>query len=223
MQIFVFINNFFLEKMEKIVTFYAWFCAIFLVAWIPFRVFTPLFINVRHTYQLPAQECVNRLTSDLWTFESIREGLFALYILIPFTLCLMMWTKERTAWRLHLMVLVALFCWSCVNLGFDINDMAHANVSPDSNNFRPQNLARDSRWCLYYGGQPRTELLCANTQLCTGPAVDPLLFGVDKWFAVRFAMNVMLLGFIIVDFWSMWSWKNDILQPQKIRYSILKE
>lgn len=212
--------------MEKnILVFYAWFCALFLVTWIPFRIFTPLMIQIRHTYQLPAAECLNRLTSDLWTFESVREGLFALYILIPFTLCLMMWTKEAKSWRCHLLVLIILFCWSAVNLGFDINDMVHANVSPNDTRFRAQNLARDSRWCLYYGGQPRTELICANQQICTGPAVDPLSFTVNNWFAVRFAFNVVMLAFIIVDFWTMWSWKSHILvsPTEKVRYKVLNK
>lgn len=214
----------------RIQLFYVWFMAIWLFIWIPCRFFTPLYFSIRHTYQLPAAACLNELTDDWWTFESVREGLFVLYILVPFSICFMMWTRERVAWGFHIFLSVLFLCWSIVMLGFDASDVAAANVPPGDVNFRPENLARDPRWCLYYGGQPNTNLICANSGPCMGPAVDPASFTVYWIFLIRFIMNILLLGMLVVDLWTVWGWKNMILEKKqatstvkgRVRYSTLK-
>lgn len=211
--------------------FYVWFILLWVIVWLPFRFFTPLYLTIRHTYQLPSAACVNQLTSDWGTFEVMREGLMVLFLLVPFSICFMLWSREKVAWGTHLCVVLVAFCWSVVVLGFDVGDLSSANVSPDDARFKPQNLARDNRWCLYYGGQPGTNLICANNGPCTGPAVDPASFTTNTWFTLRFAFNVIILGFLIIDFWALWVWRRFLVQPtspqgggldpKKIRYQPL--
>ena len=211
--------------------FYAFFITIFLIIWCVFRYFTPLALRVRHTYELPAAACVNALTSDMWSFEAVREGLMVLYIFIPFSICLMIWSREKVAWGTHLFVVVVAMCWGIVNFGFDINDLQHANVSPDNVNFRPENLARDARWCLIHGGQNNTALICANSVVpCSGPAVDPNDFRPSGPFIMRFVFNILIIAFGIVAVWAAVIWRRDVLgggtvstAAPRVRYSRLKQ
>lgn len=192
--------------------FYAFYIVTFLLIWCVFRYYTPLALRIRHTYELPAAACVNELTSDVWTFEAVREGLFVLYILVPFSICLMIWSREKVGWGAHLGVVLVGLAWSVVNLGFDINDLKHANVDPNDPNFRPANLARDPRWCLFHGGQPSTALVCANVNVpCAGPAVDPNDFGPDTRFVLRFVFNILLIGAGVVALWTAVVWRNKVL------------
>jgi len=195
--------------------FYAFFIVTFLLTWIVFRYFTPLQINIRHTYELPAAACVNQLTSDYWTFEAVREGLMVLYILIPFSICLMIWSRETVGWGAHLAVVLVAMAWSIVLFGFDINDLKHANVDPTDINFRPENLARDPRWCLVHGGQPGTELVCANSGVCMGPAVDPNTFKANTPFLLRFIFNILLFAICVVALWSAVVWRRTVLSKQQ--------
>lgn len=212
---------------QSLTRFYAFYIVTFLGIWCFFRYYTPLSLRVRHTYEFPANACVNELTSDLWTFEAVREGLFVLFILLPFSICLMIWSREKVGWGAHVFLTVVLLAWSIVNLAFDINDLKYANVPPSDTNFRAANLARDPRWCLFHGGQPSTELVCANVNVpCAGPAVDPDAFRPDTRFLLRFVFNILLIGAGIVALWTATVWKRYVLgttpTKQRQRYSTLK-
>lgn len=211
--------------------FYAFYIVTFVLMWCFFRYYTPLALRVRHTYELPSAACLNELTSDLWTFEAVREGLFVLFILLPFSICLMVWSREKVGWGTHVFVTLLLMAWSVVNLAFDINDLRYANVGPNDTNFKAVNLARDPRWCLVHGGQPSTELICSNVNVpCAGPAVDPDSFGPDTRFLLRFIFNILLIGAGIVALWTATVWRRFVLsnsteseRPKRVRYTTLKQ
>lgn len=214
----------------KLTRLYAVYIITFLCVWCFFRYYTPLALRVRHTYELPANACVNELTSDMGSFEAVREGLFVLFILLPFSICLMIWSREVVAWAAHVFTTVVLLAWSIVNLGFDINDLKHANVPPTDTNFRAANLARDPRWCLYHGGQPLTELICANVNTpCAGPAVDPDAFRPDTRFLLRFAFNILLIAAGLFALYVATVWKRYVVntappasKKTRTRYQTLK-
>lgn len=184
-------------KLTKV--YIAW-IVIWLAVWIPLRYWSPLALRIRHTFQLPSNVCTNTLVSDLNSFEAVREGLFVLFILIPFSACFMLWSKEK---RPHLLVSFLGLIWSVIMFCYDINDMAYANIPPNDPNFRPENLARDNRWCLYWGGQPGTSLICANNGPCSGSPVDPNTFMVNGPFVFRFVLNLFILLLIAINLWLM--------------------
>jgi hypothetical protein len=202
-----------MNTLKKVSSFFVFYVITWVVLWIPFRYYTPLALRPLHTYQLPAANCTNTLVSDLNAFESVREGLMVIYILVPFSVCLMMWAKEIHTWRIHMLVLIFSFIWGLINFSYDISDLAYANVPPNDPNFRPQNLARDNRWCLYWGGQVGTELLCANSGPCSlGSAIDPESFSTNGPFNTRFVFNMLIVIKVVVDVWASLKWKK-LLSP----------
>lgn len=201
---------------------YYWLLVIaFLGVWIPFRMFIPMTLQVRHTYELPAAACVNRLTSDRWTWEFVREGLFVLYLLMPFSGVFMIWSRSRTGLWTHLVLLFTMFIWGFVMVGYDIESIGTANVSPLSPQYNPTNLATDKRWCLVYGGQPGTDIVCANSGPCTA-AVGAVSFEdlhIDGPFTFRVAFNAIMLSFLAADFvFTLWTWRkllSDWMVPDR--------
>lgn len=203
-----------MSPQDRLARFYVIFIIGWCSVWLPLRYYTPLATPVRHTYQLPAAACVNSLTSDLWSLETVREGLFVLYILLPLSICFMLWSREKWAWGVHVVLLMLLFGWGLANLGLDINDIRTANVAPTDPSFRAENLARDPRWCLFWAGQPGTDLVCANPGMCAGPPVDPATFRMSIPFAMRFALNCFMIGWMVVDLWTVFKWGNLIVDQQ---------
>lgn len=192
---------------------YYWaFIFIFMGIWISFRLFIPLSIPVRHTYELPSTNCVSRLTSDRWTWQFMREALFVLYLLIPMTGAFMIWTRSSTGLWVHVFFLFALGIWAIVMMSYDIVDITNANLPPSDEKFDPVNLARDKKWCLVYAGQPGTALICANTAPCMGPHVPAISaeeLRVDGPFAFRVAFNVILMVTMVGDaVFTLLSWRG---------------
>lgn len=183
---------------------------VFMSVWIPFRLFLPLTLQVRHTYELPSTACTNRLTSDRWTWEFMREALFPLFLLLPLTGAFMIWTRSKTGLWVHIVVIFTLSLWSIIMLGYDIADVRNANLPPSHPSWNPALLSTDQRWCLVYAGQPGTDIVCANTGPCMGPGVSAIApddLRTDGPFAFRVAFNVLLLAFCLVDFiFTVWTW-----------------
>lgn len=224
---------------------YYWiFIFVFVGIWIPFRLFVPLSVQVRHTYELPSTACVNRLTSDRWSWQFMREALFVLYLLIPVTGAFMIWTRSSTGIWVHVIFLFALSIWAVIMLSYDVVDIRNANVPPSDPDWNPANLATDKRWCLVYAGQPGTDLVCANTGPCMGPGVSAVSFEdlrVDGPFSFRVAFNVILMVLMLGDFvftlWTWWgilrAWDETVVPkdpeaakpmiPQKAEFSFEKE
>lgn len=196
----------------KVNSFYVYWIVVWLVLWMPLRYWSPVRVT-RNTYQLPSSGCTNTLTSDLDTFEAVREGLFVLFILVPFSLIYMLWMNER---RAHIVVLFLAFIWSVTMFACDISDMAYANAPPNDPNFKIPNFARDNRWCLYWGGQPGTALLCANNGPCSGSPVDPETFGINGPFLVRFVLNLFILLMIIMNIWLMRQVNEETTAEQEV-------
>lgn len=212
--------------MKSIELFYAGFVASFLVMWIVCRANSATFLQIRHSYEYPTGgNCTGELISDRWSFEASREALMSLHLIIPFSICFMMWSREKVAWGLHIVLTIVMFCWSVITLGFDLSDMGSANVDPSDVNFRPENLARDRRWCLYYGGQPNTQTLCANQAPCSGDPVDPGTFGINGPFLWRFIFNIIICAMLLVNIFTVWSWRTMIHSGAKrpTRYKTLKK
>lgn len=201
---------------KDLVQFFVIYVVVWIVLWIPFRYYTPLALRIRHTYQLPSANCTNTLVSDLGTFDAVREGLMEIYIVIPFTVCLMLWASDMKSWLFHITLCILACAWGAINFAYDVNNLIYANVPPNDANFKPENLARDNRWCLYWGGQVGTDLLCANTGPCVGAnvsAVDPDTFMINASFLTRFAFNVLIILLIVIDIWMSWAWKVFISPP----------
>lgn len=187
----------------------------FLSVGLAYLAFIPQSLQVRHTYELPAANCANRLTSDRWTWEFVREGLFALFWLAPFSGLFLLWSRSRTGFWVHVVVLAALLLWGLVNVGYDIDDIGTANLPPNNPRFNPSNLANDKRWCLVYGGQPGTELVCAITAPC--PAAQSTMsfedLQVDGPFSFRVAVNAFFIVFCFVDVvFTAWTYRNILLE-----------
>lgn len=200
---------------------YYWLLVIaFFGAWIPYRFFIPLTVQVRHTYEFPVAACSNRLTSDRWTWEFIREGLFPLFLLVPLSGLFMIWTRSKTGLWTHFTVIVCLFVWSVVMMGYDIEDLRTANLPPSAPLYNPSNLATDKRWCLVYGGQPGTELVCAITAPCPAAtsAVSFEDLAIDGPFAFRVSFLALLICFCVGDlvftFYNWWKVLNDWLETR---------
>jgi hypothetical protein len=207
------------------------FVAIFLAAWMPFRFETPI-SNVRHTYELPSTACSNRLTSDYWGWEYFREGLFVVFLLIPYSGLFMLWSKNTHGIIFHLVILAMLMCWGVINVAYDIDDMTRAQLGPTDEHFNEANLARSTQWCLIYGGQPGTELICANIGPCNATIpVTTADLHVNGPYRMRFCFLIFLmvmmafdLGFTLSVWWPlvMPPSKTKTAAPVATRYNILK-
>ena len=219
--------------------FYWVFVVIFIAAWIPFRFDSPIG-NVRHTYQLPSANCSNRLTSDRWGWEYFREGFMVIFILLPFSGLFMIWSKNSSGFAFHTVIAIALTVWAAICLAYDIADLSHANLAPSDPNFNVANLARSPQWCLAYGGQPETQLICANIGTCNSTIpVNPSDLGIDGLFTMRFVFIIFVLAMCVIDTaFTLIVWNNQVLstpspqpppQPSapvlggiRSRYNILK-
>jgi hypothetical protein len=199
--------------------FYVYWIVVWLIIWMPMRYWSPVRVT-RNTYQLPSAACTNTLISDLDTFEAVREGLFVLFILVPFSVCYMLWSETR---RLHIVVSFLALIWAVVMFACDINDIAYANAPPNDPYFKITNFARDNRWCLYWGGQPGTALLCANNGPCMGSPVDPQTFGINGPFLTRFVFNILLILMISLNLWLMRQENPPVVVEKNIRYKIKNE
>jgi len=174
--------------------------------------FVPLSTPVTHTYAYPSASCINQLTTNRWAFESVRIGLWlCLFSLVPWSIVMMMWTKDRLGWIVHILCLCLMIIWGLVIFSYDISDMAVANVAPNDPNFRASNFARDTRWCNLYGGLPGTSLICCNIAPCTGPGLLVDSLGYNGPFVFRFAINIGLILLMCLDVYysSMWQYAPE--------------
>jgi hypothetical protein len=134
-----------------------------------------------------------------------KELLLRLYLIVPVSGLFMIWTREkRNGWGLHLLCLIIMTVILGFVLGYDIRDMIQANLAPTELAWNPSNFATDRQWCLVYGGQPGTELVCANTGPCTPdpPVTSPVTaddLSLDGVFVFRFVFLLFLFGFLIFD------------------------
>jgi hypothetical protein len=169
--------------------------------------YIPLTLPITHTYSLPSAACINQLTSDRWSFESIRIAIWLpLFSLVPWTIVIMLWTKERVGWLTHLAYLMCMITWGIITFAFDISDMATANVAPNDPTFKRTNFARDPRWCDLYGGFPGTSTICCNSAPCIGPGLLIENLGVAWPFVLRFCINIFLTLLMGMDAWYSFMW-----------------
>ena len=174
------------------------------------RFVTPISFRPRYTYELPSAACVEQLTSDFWTWEFVREGMFVFYLLVPFSCCLMLYSREWVAMWLHIVLIILVVSWGITMFVYDLYDISSANAAPGDANFRAINFARDPQWCLWYGGQPGTQLICTHVGDCTGPAIDPNTFDVFFYYKWRFAFNILLILLFLLDLALCRAWYNVI-------------
>lgn len=186
---------------------FAWFITIWVLILLPTVYFEVITLQVTHSYTLPSVACVGRLTSDRGEWSTVREALLiCAYIIVPFATGLMLLGKDRATWILYIFALFVVLAWSFLTFILDVNDMVVANVGPDSSSFRFTNYARDSRWCTLYGGQPGTELLCANIAPCSGGGVLIENLWPNNPFIFRFSVNVFYFGFICLHLFYSFRW-----------------
>lgn len=184
---------------------------IWLAALLPTIYFEVVSLQVTHSYVLPSANCIGRLTSERWGFSTVREGLLmCCYLMAPWTIALMLWSKERIGWTIHILFGFVFAIWFLVNFFLDITDMAVANDPPNSNTFKFVNYARDTRWCTLYGGQPGTDLLCTNTAPCSGGGILIEDLRISNPFLFRFSINIFFFLFICMDIFYSFRWEYGI-------------
>jgi hypothetical protein len=205
-----------MDDRTKAETFYWQLVIVFFAFWIPMAAVVQLQMDIRHSYEYPTIGCKNDLTSDRGTWEYIREALIPMFLLVPLSGLFMIWSRSGVGRNTHVVILFIGFVWGISMLGYDIRDIGTANLPPNNDRFNPNNLARDKRYCLYYAGQPGTELICHLTAPCAmGPAVDPLSFKVDGPFAFRVGWLAYILVHIIVDYiFTIGTWKIVLKTPK---------
>jgi hypothetical protein len=193
----------------RIDTYFAIFIIVWVAALLPTVYWEVVTLDVTHSYVLPSASCTGRLTSNRWDFQTIREGLLlCMYVLFPFSLVFMIWTRERIGWILHMMVALIAIAWLGINFIYDISDITSANVAPNDPNFRFVNYARSPDWCILYGGQPGTQLICTNTAPCSGPGVLVENLKPNETFLFRFAINAFYTLFtVMILFYSGFQWE----------------
>lgn len=173
---------------------YYWiFVIVFMMIMIPLQFYWPFVTPVRYTRTLPIDN-PGALTSDVWTWGMIREGSYSFAYFIVLSGLFMILTKSRIGRGLHVVVLVLFGIWFLTMAGFDIYDMAYANVGPTDPHFKLYNPARDSHWCCLYGKDLGTERLCANDNLC-----DFHTFHINPNFIFRVIMNAILFVYVVLD------------------------
>jgi hypothetical protein len=164
--------------------------------------YTPLTIPVTHTYGLPSAACINQLTSDRWSFEAIRIALWLpLFSMVPWTIVLMLWTRERVGWLTHFLYILIMITFGILTFAYDISDMSTANLAPSDPAFKRINFARDPKWCNLYGGIAGTSTICCNSSPCVGPGLLVENLIVNWPYILRFAINVFLTLLMGMDGW----------------------
>lgn len=192
------------------------FFVVFIIVWVglllPSAYWQMVTLDVVHTYVLPSASCSGRLTSNRWDFQTIREGLlFCMYFIFPWTLAFMMFTRERIGWIVHVLVAIIAVTWLGTNVILDISDLDVANVPPDHPGFKFVNYARSPDYCILYGGQPGTSLLCSNTAPCSGVGVLTENLKPSWPFLIRFVLNIFYTFLLIlIMFYSVTQWQYGI-------------
>lgn len=170
--------------------------------------YIPLTQPITHTYGYPSAACVNQLTSDRGSFEAVRVSIWlAFYSFVPWSIVVMIWSKEKAGWTFHLVYIVLMVCYGILMFAADIVYMTSANVGPDSPYFKTTNFARDPKWCNLFAGQPGTSTICCNTGPCLGPGVLIENLQIAWPYVVRFSANVFLTLLMCVDFWFLLQWR----------------
>ena len=196
----------------KLETYFVYFIIIWLAALAPAIYWEVMTLDVTHTYVLPSAGCTGRLTSNRGDFQTIRECLLVVaYLIFPWTLALMIYTRERIGWIFHVLVGLVVFVWLAINFIYDLSDITSANVAPDDPNFRFVNYARSDDWCILYGGQPGTQLLCTNIAPCAGPGVLVENLKPNNDFLFRFGINAFYTLFtLMILFYSAFQWEYGV-------------
>jgi hypothetical protein len=205
-------------KKKKQMNALTWFLVVLIAVWLllllPTVFFAPTSLQVLHTYVLPAAAPIGRLTDDRWAFNNVREGLLLIfYVLFPWTLVLMLWSKEHVGWWTHLVFILLFWGWGLTNFIADIWDWSVANVGPSDPAFIRTNNARDSRWCCLFGGQPGTSDLCANSIPCSGGGILQANLVASNTFVYRFIANCFFMLLSFLDFYYILSWTYSKQTP----------
>lgn len=198
----------------KTATWYFWlYIAIFTATMLIFRFYSPTAQIYRHTYEISTPP--GTLVSDRWSFDFVLESLFVLLWLIPISAGFMLTFPGIAApTTIHLITLVLLGIWYMVALGFGIYDYVNANGTAPENYLNPAN---DPRWCCVYFNLPGAP--CVNTVACV-PGVGADMLTVNGTFLFRFWFNVVLILFIVFDFfYTLLVYKratNDFLKESEV-------
>ena len=178
-----------------------------------------LSFKFRHTYELPVTS-PGILLSDRWSFNFIREWtIVAYWFFIPFSGFLMLMNRTKTSTYAHIFIVLTLAIWGGVMVGFDITQVAQANLPPTHEYFDGTSLAYDNRWCCVYGGQPGANLYCSvDTNVVSCPPTSASQLEIDPIFFIRFILHLLIMAFIVYDLtltWTTWLPKLNKFQNYK--------
>lgn len=188
---------------KRYVIYYWAFVMLFLIIAIPLHFYWPFVAQIGKTRQLPINN-PGALTSNVWTWSHIREGIYAFMYLIILSGLFMLSNDTKMGRNLHYIVLFIFAILFVVNGAFDIIDVKYGQVSPDDANFKFNNAARSINYCGVHALNPLTARLCANVNLW---AVSALNTNPD--FIFRIVCNLLLLLFILCDAIFTYCWWKD--------------
>lgn len=182
------------------------FAFVFAIAFFPLLFYTTTAYAPQHTYQLGSPP--GTLRTERFSFDFFAIGLYNLIWFIPLTL---LFLADRPSnggrFALHITVLVILFVWFMIIIGFGIYDWANANKTTPSHFDNPAN---DDRWCCVHFSLPGAP--CLNTVACPGVGVNDL--GVNGSFLFRMFYTIVLQVVLLLDFIIMMS----MVQPAVANY-----
>ena len=182
---------------------------VFVTSMLFYRGWTPAAAIYRHTYNLSSPP--GTLTSDRWTRPFVEDVLSVVLWLVPFTAAFMLCYMAQT-W-LHVfraIMLFLFFAYFLVIFGFGCRDWTHANRGTTENALNPAN---DYRWCGVYFNLPGVE--CENSVAYT-PGIGAGDLVVNKDFLFKFWFNVVLILFVVFDFFYM----LKVYRAEVYRYSL---
>jgi len=173
------------------------FIFVFWAVMIPLGFWVPTAWPTEFTYETSTPP--GTLVSTRWDWQFWSVGMYVLLWTIPITLAFALsYPMSFSVRTFHIVLLLLLFIWFVVQMVFGIVYYARANGT-ESDNY--DNPANDPRWCCVYFNLPGAP--CQNTVACVpGVGIGDLM--VDKSFLFRFYYNIVLIVFIIVDFFYVW-------------------
>lgn len=161
--------------------------------------YTPVTTIFEYTFQKPPS-APGTLFSERWSRDFFFIGTLVLLWLVPLTAAFMSDSPCRHGRQvLHVIVVLMLWVYFMVVMGFWIFDFAKANQGTAANQ---RNRANDDRWCCVH--YVLAGAACENTAMCAG--VTAADFVVNPAFLWRFWWLIVFIFFLVIDFYYTIRW-----------------
>ena len=193
-----------MTHIKKYEIYYWVYVILFLILAIPLHFYWPFVAPIRYTKELPVQ-IPSALTTDIWSWGHIREGLYAFIYIIILSGLFMISSKTSMGRNIHFIVLFLFAFLFLINFGLDISAIKTGQVAPDSTTFTEYNPARSIDYCALHGLNPLASRVCSNINLWSITALNT-----NPNFLFRFVCNILLFVFVLFDAIFTLSWCNIV-------------